>query len=92
MAAATAAYLAGFGVVLPTTFRAERNIQELVENKVRIAIGEYLSHTPVETTIAGEPLGYIGYYSRRTYYDYPGLCSRKVVATLTSGAQVSARL
>ncbi len=78
----TVAYLASFAVVLPTTFRAERNIQELVENKVRIAIGEYLSHTPIETTIAGEPLGFIGYYSRRTYYDYPGLCSRKVVAWL----------
>lgn len=75
----TALYLAGFAVVLPTTFRAERNIQQLVETNVRAAIGIYLSHTPVQTTIAGEPLGYIGYYSRRTYYDYPGLCSRKVV-------------
>ena len=71
------AYLASFAVVLPTTFRAERNIQELVENKVRIAIGEYLSHTPIETTIAGEPLGFIGYYSRRTYYDYPGCAAGK---------------
>jgi hypothetical protein len=75
----TTAYLASFAVVLPTTFRAEHNIQELVEKRVRTAIGIYLSHTPPETTIAGEPLGYIGYYSRRTYYDYPGLCSRKVV-------------
>ncbi len=79
---ATAAYLAAFASVLPTTFPAERNIQELVENKIRKAIGIYLSHTPLETTIAGEPLGYIGYYSRRTYYDYPGLCSRKVVRWL----------
>ena len=78
----TAAYLAAFAAVLPTTFRAEHNIQELVENKVRKPIGIYLSHTPLETTIAGEPLGYIGYYSRRTYYDYPGLCSRKVVRWL----------
>ena len=78
----TASYLAAFAAVLPTTIPAERNIQELVENKVRKAIGIYLSHTPLETTIAGEPLGYIGYYSRRTYYDYPGLCSRKVVRWL----------
>jgi hypothetical protein len=78
----TVAYLATFAVVLPTTIRAERNIQVLVENRVRKAIGIYLSHTPPETTIAGEPLGYIGYYSRRTYYDYPGLCSRKVVRWL----------
>ncbi len=75
-------YLTTFAVVLPTTFRAERNIQMLVESKVRMAIGIYLSHTPPQTTIAGEPLGYIGYYSRRTYYDYPGLCSRKVVRWL----------
>jgi len=80
----TALYLFGFAVVLPTTFRAERNIQQLVEDKVRIAIGVYLSHTPTQTTIAGEPLGYIGYYSRRTYYDYPGLCSRRVVNWLRS--------
>jgi hypothetical protein len=76
------AYLAGFAAVLPTTFRAERNIQELVENRVRKAIGIYLSQTPPWTTIGGEPLGYIGYYSRRTDYDYPGLCSRKVVRWL----------
>jgi hypothetical protein len=75
-------YLTIFAAVLPTTFRAERNIQMLVENKVRMAIGIYLSHTPPQTTIAGEPLGYISYYSRRTYYDYPGLCSRKVVRWL----------
>lgn len=78
----TAAYLASFAAVLPTTFRAERNIQELVENRGRKEIGIYLSHTPPWTTIGGEPLGYIGYYSRRTYYDYPGLCSRKVVQWL----------
>ncbi len=75
----TASYLAGFAVVLPTTFRAERNIQDLVEDNVRMAVGIYLSHTPPETTIACEPLGYVGYYSRRTVYDFPGLCSRKVV-------------
>lgn len=78
----TTAYLASFAAFLPTTFRAERNIQELVENRVRKAIGIYLSQTPASTTIGCEPLGYIGYYSRRTDYDYPGLCSRKVVRWL----------
>lgn len=78
----TTAYLASFAVFLPTTFSAERNIQELIENRGRKAIGIYLSQTPLWTTIGGEPLGYIGYYSRRTYYDYPGLCSRKVVQWL----------
>jgi hypothetical protein len=78
----TVAYLGSFAAVLPTTFRGERNIQLLVENRVRMQIGIYLSHTPPNTTIAGEPLGYVGYYSRRTYYDYPGLCSRRVVQWL----------
>lgn len=75
-------YVGVFAAVLPFTFRFERNIQDLVENKIRRQIGIYLSHTPTNTTIAGEPLGYVGYYSRRTYYDYPGLCSRKVVSWL----------
>jgi hypothetical protein len=78
----TALYLTSFAAVLPTTFRAERNIQELVENPGRKAIGIYLSQTPPSTTIGCEPLGYIGYYSRRTVYDYPGMCSRKVVRWL----------
>jgi hypothetical protein len=33
-------------------------------------------------TIGSESLGYIAYYSRRPIYDYPGLCSRKVVQYL----------
>jgi hypothetical protein len=78
--AACVAYLGLFASFLPTTFRAERDIQALVEEPVRIAIGRYLHATPPDTTIAGEPLGFIGYYSKRTYYDYPGLASRRVVA------------
>jgi len=77
-----ATYLASFAAVLPTTFRAERNVQSLVENKVLKVIGLCLANTPPETTIGGEPLGYMGYYSRRTFYDYPGLCSRKVTTWL----------
>jgi tetratricopeptide (TPR) repeat protein len=30
-------------------------------------------------TVGTEPLGYLSYYSRRIVYDWPGLCSRKVV-------------
>ena len=29
-----------------------------------------------------ECLGYVGYYSRKTVYDFPGLCSRRVVEFL----------
>ena len=80
-------YVALFVIVLPKTAKGERNIQNLVENPVRISIGRWLNaNTPRDATIAGEPLGYMGYYSRRTYYDYPGLASREVVKYVrTSG-------
>lgn len=73
------AYIGLFATFLPTTFRTERDIQALIEEPVRVAIGKYLNTTPPDTTIAGEPLGFIGYYSKRTYYDFPGLASRRVV-------------
>ena len=77
---ATVAYLAAIVGVLPQTYRGERNIQRLVEDPVRIAVGKYLRDTaPANATVGGEPLGYIGYYSRLAYYDYPGLASRRVV-------------
>lgn len=80
---ATVAYLAAIVGVLPQTYRGERNIQRLVEEPVRIAIGKYLRDTaPSNATVGGEPLGYIGYYSRLAYYDYPGLASRRVVELL----------
>jgi hypothetical protein len=80
---ATVAYLAAIAGVLPQTYRGERNIQRLVEEPVRIAVGKYLRDTaPANATVGGEPLGYIGYYSRLAYYDYPGLASRRVVEFL----------
>jgi len=67
--------------VLPMTFEEQRVIQQYVENGIRKQIGLYLRHVSTPTqTIGGEPLGYIGYYSRLTYYDFPGLCSKRVVA------------
>lgn len=74
------AYLAPLVGVLPLTFRTEKQIQELIENSVRKQIGLYLSGVMgKDETIGCEPLGYIGYYSRRTVYDWPGLASRRVV-------------
>lgn len=83
--AAGVAYVGLFAYFLPLTFRTERDIQALIENPVRVAIGKYLHETPLETTIAGEPLGFIGFHSKRTYYDYPGLASRRVVQYLRHG-------
>lgn len=84
------AYLAIMIGVLPVTFRGERNIMRLVEQPVRISIGRYLhDHAPPNATVGGEPLGFIGYYSRRAYYDYPGLVSRRVVDFLRETKQRS---
>lgn len=88
--AAAVAYLAIMVGVLPLTFRGERNIMRLVEQPVRIAIGQYLhDHSPPNATAGGEPLGFVGYYSRRAYYDYPGLVSRRVVDFLRDTKQRS---
>ena len=79
----TALLLAPFAVVLPQTFRGERNIQVYVEDGVRKQIGLYFHDVAgADDTIGCEPLGYIAYYSRRSVYDYPGLCSRRVMQFL----------
>lgn len=79
--ALTAAYLAAFACVLPWTFYAEHQIQHLIENQVRKPAGLWLrEHMKADEAVGGEPLGYIGYYSRGNVYDWPGLASRKVVA------------
>src|ERR1019366_6543533 len=43
-------------------------------------VGLYLAGvTRPSETIGSESLGYVGYYSRRVVYDYPGLRNRQVV-------------
>jgi len=76
----TLAYLACFVVLLPKTFATEREVQERVENQVRKQVGLFLGRVMEKNeTVGTEPLGYLSYYSRRIVYDWPGLCSRKVV-------------
>ncbi len=78
-----AAYLAIIVMILPTTFRGERNVQVYVEDQGRKQIGLYLHQVSQPgDTIGCEPLGYISYYSRRTVFDYPGLGNPRVVAFL----------
>ncbi len=75
-----ALYLMSFAVFLPKTFTAERRIQHYVEDQGRMALGLYLNQVMrPDETVGCEPLGYIGYYSRRIVYDWPGLANRKVV-------------
>ncbi len=74
-----AAYLASLAVIMPATFRGERNVQQFVEDGVRKQVGLYLAGvTRPDQTIGCEPLGYIGYYSRRVVFAYPGMCNRRV--------------
>lgn len=82
------AYIASIVAILPATIRSDKYIQQYVENGGRKQIGLYLaSVSQPSDTIASESLGYIGYYSRRVVYDYPGLCSRKVVQYLRDHPQ-----
>ena len=82
------AYIASLVWILPATMRSDKAIQQYVEVEGREAIGRYLGCAAKPTdTIGSESLGYIEYYSRRTVYDYPGLCSRKVVQYLRSHPQ-----
>ncbi|TLV00104.1 hypothetical protein [Dyadobacter luticola] len=55
--------------------------QDVIENGLRKKIGLWLkdeSKSPKETVFL-EPLGYIGFYSGLTMYDYPGLCNTVVI-------------
>jgi len=66
--------------VLPNTFTWEKRIQEDVENQVRVKMGKYMNKImePHES-LTIECLGYMSYYSRRTIWDWPGMCSRTSV-------------
>ena len=76
-------YIAALVSVLPATMRSDKAIQQYVENDGRKQLGLYLAQVSFPTdTIATESLGYVGYYSRRIIYDFPGLCSREVVQYL----------
>jgi hypothetical protein len=75
-----AAYLASLAVIMPATFRGERNVQLYIEDGVRKQVGLYLAGVMrPDQTIGCEPLGYIGYYSRRVVFAYPGMCNLAVV-------------
>jgi hypothetical protein len=53
---------------------------ETVEVLTRQAIGEWLGrNTPDDAVVAAEPIGYIGYYSRRRILDLVGLVSPAMI-------------
>ncbi|HNR33188.1 MAG TPA: tetratricopeptide repeat protein, partial [Candidatus Hydrogenedentes bacterium] len=75
------AYVGLFVAVLPITFATDRQVQRHVEDALRKEAGLYLrDRMQPDEAVGGEPLGYMGYYSRGNVYDWPGLDSRAVVA------------
>jgi hypothetical protein len=80
MAMLVTAYLAGMAALLPLTFRTDRQIQVHIEDGQRKRMALYLNETTAaDDWIGCEALGYVGYYSQRPVYDWPGLASRQVV-------------
>ncbi len=81
--AAGALYILLIVSVLPLTFRSDKYLQIYVEDGVRKQVGLFIARVSLPTdTVASESMGYVGYYSGRVVYDYPGLCSRDVVRYL----------
>lgn len=73
--------LAGNGWLTGESARLFRAQQQLVEDRGRRQIGEWLrAHAAPGDTVFLEPLGYIGYFSGLKTYDFPGMSSREVVA------------
>lgn len=68
---------------LPWVFEMERTIQASVERDVRqrtaIRLGELV---PSDEGVISESAGYVGFYSRVTLFDYPGLTSPTALAAL----------
>lgn len=68
------------GVVLQRSFVVWPIQQELIENRVRRPIGEWLRENARPTDrVYIECLGYVGFFSRLNMLDWPGLCSPAVV-------------
>jgi hypothetical protein len=72
-----------FALPVPFTFPLERRIQTELETGLRKRVGEYLA-TVVrkDEAVVCESLGYFGWYSGATIYDYPGLASPKALDAL----------
>lgn len=74
------AYAMSFLAVTPMTMEGERDVQRFVEVPVRRHMGEYLGKIMKDGERVGlEPLGYVGYYSRKRVLDYPGLVNPEIV-------------
>ncbi len=83
VAVAAVMYIAAIAANLAATFPSDKHIQQYVEDGGRAQVGRFIAGVsqPADT-LGSESLGYVAYYSRRPVYDYPGMCSRRVVEYL----------
>lgn len=74
-----------FAIHLPWSTPLEARVQAEIDDGVRREVGLYLGEVvaPGEAVVA-EAAGYIGYYSRATMFDYPGLTSRTALEIVRS--------
>ena len=79
-----------YGMHFPTTLSFEKMVQDDIDNAVRAEVGRRLDILMGKyDTVFLEPLGYIGIEIRgKSTYDFPGLSSPKVVATIRDLPQV----
>jgi hypothetical protein len=70
---------------LPVTFLAERQVQRIIENRVRKPVGLWLKeHAKPDEYVTAECLGYFSYFSDLPFHDFPGLSSPRAVAALAA--------
>ena len=71
-----------FALPLPWVFGIERETQAAIDRDITPA-GIYLRDRMSKgEAFYAEPAGYLGFYSRATLWDFPGLTSRKSLATI----------
>lgn len=74
-------WLLPIAAIMPLNAYTDWQVQRYVEDDIRTRAGLWLrEHMRPDEAVGGEPLGYLGYYSRGNVYDWPGLNSRVVVA------------
>lgn len=83
--AATIGLVLATGAHIPWSFPLDARIQAEIDDGVRRTAGLYLGTVvPRGEAVVAEPAGYLGYYSRATLWDYPGLTSPTSYAALIS--------
>jgi hypothetical protein len=65
--------------VFPMERLIQRDIEDAVRERTSVALGDLVEPGSGVTT---EPAGYIGYISRATLYDYPGLTSKTALSAI----------